>query len=143
MRARGMNGWGLLRVEDIAADLGIALFVCPQGQRDGGEFVHFGDRQAVLGEVDGLDVRPTGFADFHPDELKTRDRIDAHSVIAGLSARRARDTTIIPLRIAKRAEERLLGALAFRFPGDQITTPRQEPLWKGMMDVHAGLPGIG
>jgi len=99
--------------EDVAAELGVAPLVCPQSERDGGEFIHLGDRQAVLGEIDGLDVPPASFAGFYADMLELRSHVDTQSLIAALLARRARDSEIIPLRRAKRADERPLGAVSF------------------------------
>lgn len=91
----------------------VAVFVGPEGEREGGEVVDGGNGVAVFGQVDGAEVGSASVAGFRADVRELFGNEDGEFGFVGFAAARAEDAAEIPFGGAEAAEEGAFGAVAF------------------------------
>src|ERR1022692_4060092 len=90
----------------------ISVLLRPEIERDGREFVDQRDREAVLGEVDRLDVGLAGVAALDTDVGELCGGIDRKLGVVFLTASGADDAAELPFGEAETAEQAAAGAVA-------------------------------
>ena len=95
-------------------EFGVSVLLRPEVERDGSEFVDEGVGQAVLGEVDGLDVGLAGVAALDSDVGKLGSGVDGKLGVVFLPAPGTYDAAELPFGEAKTAEQAAARAIALR-----------------------------
>jgi hypothetical protein len=91
--------------EQVGMEFGVSMFLRPEVERDGGEFVDQRVGKAVLGEVDGFDVGLAGVAALDANVGEFFSGIDGKFGVVFLAASGADDAAELPFREAKAAEQ--------------------------------------
>src|SRR5882762_11368111 len=90
------------------------MLLSPEVQRNGCQFVDNRDRQAILGQVNRLEVAPAGVAGLHTHVRELICGVDRELLDRFFSARGTANSSVIPLRQAQRAEQGSFCTIPFR-----------------------------
>ena len=93
-------------------ELGVSVLLRPKIERNRGQFVDQRVGEAVLAEIDGLDVGAAGIAALDPDVGERFGSIDGQFGVVFLAASGADDTAEFPLAQAEAADQVSAGAVA-------------------------------
>src|SRR5258708_33840351 len=89
------------------------MLVGPERERDGSEIIDQGDGVAVLGEIDGAQIKFAGVAGFHADVGKLLGNVDRQFAFLFLVTKRAENPPKIPFSVAERAKKEPFTAVTF------------------------------
>src|SRR5258708_36595643 len=89
------------------------MLVGPERERDGSEIIDQGDGVAVLGEIDGAQIKFTGVAGLHADVGKLLGNVDRQFAFLFLVTKRAENPPKIPFPGTERAKKEPFTAVAF------------------------------
>src|SRR5207302_720870 len=101
-----------LYTEQVGLQLGVAILLRPDLQRERGKLIDHGDGQAVFGEVHSIDVGLARIASLDAHMFKLAGGVRREFVKPFFAAGRAYDPAVIPLGEAERADQRALGSVA-------------------------------
>jgi hypothetical protein len=103
----------LLGAEEIGLEAGVAVFVGPEGEGDGGEVIHERDGVAIFREVDGAQIEFAGIAGFDADVGELLRGVHGELVFGFFAAGRAQEAAKLPFFGAEGAEQEAFAAVAF------------------------------
>ena len=95
-------------------EFGVSMFLRPEIERDGGEFVYEGVGETVLGEVDGLDVGVASVAALDADVREFGGGVHGKLGVVFLPAAGADNAAEFPLGEANTAEQAAAAAVSLR-----------------------------
>src|SRR5258708_29119622 len=87
------------------------MLVGPERERDGSEIIDQGDGVAVLGEINGAQIKFAGVATLHADVGKLLGNVDRQFAFLFLAAKRAENSPKIPFPEAERAKKKPFAAV--------------------------------
>ena len=92
-------------------ELYVPVLFCPEIERDGSQFVDNRDGQAVLAQIDGLQVGPASIAAFHADVGELGGGINRQLEMVFLFAAGTDDAMELPLAETESAEQVAAGSV--------------------------------
>ena len=93
------------QTEQIGAEFGVPVLLCPEVEWDRGEFIHHWISQTVLREVDGLDVSVAGVAALDAYMGKLFGSVDREFHLVFLAASSTDDAAEFPFAETKPADQ--------------------------------------
>ena len=103
-----------LSAQEVCLDPRIALLVCPQGMGKGCEIVDERDSVAVLGQVNGAQIKLTGIASLDAHERRILADKHRQFVLGFFATRRTQDSPELPFLQAERAKQESFSTVALR-----------------------------
>ena len=117
-------------------ELGISALLCPEVERDGGQFVDKRIGQTVPAEVDGFEVGVTGIAAFHADVSELLGSIDRKPGVVFFITAGTNDATEFPLAETEPAEQVAARPVAHRAQNAQAWFAAAERAERGSVALE-------